>query len=74
MKSMTDIKEDMSVLYDSVRNGGTDLKTAAELANIAGKFLKAEQLELARSIFLSGQATKMQQLLSSSASDDSEIG
>ena len=51
MKSMTDIKSDMSTLYDEVRDGTTELKVASELANIAGKYLKAEQLELARDIF-----------------------
>ena len=45
----------MSVLYDQVRAGQVDLKTAGELANISGKFLKAEQLELAREIFLNSK-------------------
>ena len=52
MKTLSDIKQDMSDLYDQVRAGQVDLKTAGELANISGKFLKAEQLELAREIFL----------------------
>jgi len=55
MKSMNDIKSDMSVLYDELRSGSVELKTAAELANIAGKYLKAEQLELAREIFMSNK-------------------
>ncbi len=55
-KTLDDIKLDMSVLYDEVREGSTELKIAAELANIAGKFLKAEQLQLAREIFVNGQA------------------
>lgn len=55
MKTLNDIKSDMSILYDEVRAGATDLKTASELANVAGKYLKAEQLELAREIFLAGQ-------------------
>lgn len=53
MKSMDDVKKNMGVLYDEVRSGKTDLKTASELANIAGKYLKAEQLQLAREIFVS---------------------
>lgn len=57
MKTLNDIKLDMSVLYDEVNTGSTELKTAAELANIAGKYLKAEQLQLAREIFL-GQLGK----------------
>lgn len=56
MKSLNDIKQDMSTLYDELRAGSIDLKTAAELANVAGKFLKAEQLDLATSIFLDGKS------------------
>ena len=52
IKTLTDIKADMSDLYESVKAEKIDLKTASELANITGKFLKAEQLELAREIFL----------------------
>lgn len=55
MKSLNDIKQDMSELYDQVRDGHTELKTASELANIAGKYLKAEQLNLAREIFTSSK-------------------
>ena len=55
MKTLNDIKQDMSELYDQVRLGQVDLKTAGELANISGKFLKAEQLELARDIFLNNK-------------------
>lgn len=52
MKSLNDIKLDMSVLYDQVKNGVVEVKVASELANIAGKYLKAEQLQLAREMFL----------------------
>lgn len=55
MKSLVDVKKDMSDLYEEVRTGKTELKTASELANIAGKYLKAEQLELAREIFVAGR-------------------
>jgi hypothetical protein len=55
MKTLTDIKQDMSELYDQLKIGAVDLKTAAELANISGKFLKAEQLELATAIFIDGK-------------------
>mgnify|MGYP003432494415 CR=1 FL=1 len=55
MKTLSDIKQDMSDLYESLKNGEVDLKTAGELANISGKFLKAEQLDLATAIFLSGK-------------------
>jgi len=51
MNSLDDVKSNMSDLYEEVRNGTTELKIAAELANIAGKYLKAEQLILAERIF-----------------------
>ena len=55
MKTLNDIKADMSRLYDELQAGTCELRTASELANIAGKFLKAEQLDLAREIFVSGR-------------------
>ena len=51
MKTLKDVKQDMSNLYDELKSGKIDVKTASELANISGKYLKAEQLELAREIF-----------------------
>ena len=55
MKTLDDIKRDMSALYDQVRDDATELKKASEMANIAGKYLKAHQLELAERIFLAGR-------------------
>lgn len=54
MKSLDDIKQDMSTLYDEFKAGSIDRNNASELANIAGKNLKAHQLELANKIFLNG--------------------
>ena len=55
MKDLNNIKQDMSTLYDELRAGEIDLKLASELANVAGKYLKAVQLDLATEIFLSTQ-------------------
>jgi hypothetical protein len=44
VKTLNDVKLDMSELYEAVKNGEIELKLASELANIAGKFLKAEHL------------------------------
>ena len=55
MKNLDDVKKNMGALYEEVRSGKTELKVAAELANIAGKYLKAEQLQLAREIFADGK-------------------
>jgi hypothetical protein len=58
-KTLDDIQADMSDLYETLKIGEMELKKAGELANIAGKFLKAEQLKLAREIFLSqGRVTR----------------
>ncbi len=46
----------MQELYADLRAGTIELKTASELANISGKYLKAFQLDLAERIFLSGEA------------------
>ena len=51
MKNLTDVKSDMSLLYEEVRAGSIDLKVAAELANITGKYLKAAQLEFAQQVY-----------------------
>jgi hypothetical protein len=56
MKSLNDIKSDMSDLYEALKAGTVDLKVASELANISGKFLKAEQLQLAREVFMENRA------------------
>ena len=53
MKTLNDVKSDMSELYEQVKRGDCDLKFAAELANITGKYLKAVQLELAQEVFVS---------------------
>ena len=59
MKTLDDIKQDMSDLYDALKMGAVDTKTAAELANVSGKFLKAEQLQLAREIFVAHRAKEL---------------
>jgi hypothetical protein len=53
VKSLDDVKADMSELYEELRSGAVEVKLASELANITGKYLKAEQLKLAREIFQS---------------------
>ena len=58
MKTLNNIKTDLSALYDELQSGQIELKTASELANIAGKLLKAEQLDLAREVFLHGKLSQ----------------
>ncbi len=56
MKTLNDVKSDMSTLYEELRAGSVDIKLAGELANITGKYLKAVQLELAREVFMDSKA------------------
>ena len=58
-KSLDDVKSDMSALYEALLAGAVDVKLASELANITGKYLKAEQLKLAREIFGANQTMKV---------------
>lgn len=51
-KTLDDVQDDMSELYEDLKSGKVERENAAELANIAGKFLKAEQLKLANAMFL----------------------
>lgn len=51
MKLILDVEAEMSALYDAVRAGTVDLETARELSNIAGRYLRAVQLKLAREAF-----------------------
>lgn len=51
MKTLDDVQQDMSKLYDEFRAGQVERENADSLANITGKYLKAEQLKLARDIF-----------------------
>lgn len=62
MKSLEDVKADMSALYEQVRSGECDLKLAAELANITGKYLKAAQLEFAREVYASNNAVDVKKI------------
>jgi hypothetical protein len=57
MKSLNDVQEKMSQLYSQVESGEVDLKKADSLANIAGKYLKAEQMIFAKEVFLSNKPT-----------------
>lgn len=59
MKTLEDIKQDMSDLYEDLKSGKTELKMAAELSNVAGKFLKAEAILLAREVFVAGFTSKV---------------
>lgn len=63
MKTLNDVKADMSELYEQVKSGECDIKMAGELANITGKYLKAVQLELAQEVFLSNNPERSPRLV-----------
>lgn len=62
VKTLEDVKRDMSTLYEQVKEGSVDLKLASELANITGKYLKASQLEFAKEVFLKNNPSHVKAL------------
>jgi hypothetical protein len=54
VKTLDEVKADLSRLYDELRDGRLQREDAAEMANIAGKFIRADALLLAREMFASG--------------------
>ena len=50
-KTRNDVMQDMSELYEDLKNERIKHEAAAELANIAGKYLKADSLNLAWAMF-----------------------
>lgn len=46
MKTLADIRADLSEQYDLVKGGGMEIQQSAELSNIHGKHLKAYALEV----------------------------
>lgn len=48
MKSLEDVKADMSKLYEDVRERDYDLRRALTLSHIANAFLRACEAEIAR--------------------------
>lgn len=52
MKTLDDVQANMSTLYEELKGGKIELKLAAELSNITGKWLKAEQLKVMRELML----------------------
>lgn len=47
MKSITNLTDNLSELFDNIKADAIDLKKASELNNTAGKLLKAYQVQLA---------------------------
>ncbi len=55
MKTLEDIQEEMGQLYDRLKDNKINLKLAAEMANVAGKDLKAKQLSFAEKVFVTNR-------------------
>jgi hypothetical protein len=74
MNNLDDVQQKMSDLYAAVESGAMELKQADSLANIAGKYLKAEQLKLAKEVFRSQRGQQLfpsaQQLITSGKRDE----
>lgn len=46
MKHVEELQKNLSDLYQSLKNGEVDCKTADSLANVAGKFINSVKLQL----------------------------
>lgn len=60
MSTLTTVKTNLAPLYSAVLAGTVDLKTASELANIAGKQIKVEQLEFAKEVFAKDKSVALE--------------
>lgn len=54
MKTLSDVQENMAGLYVELREGKIEFKVAVALTGMACQWLKAEQLKLARELFIRG--------------------
>lgn len=52
VKTLDDVKADMSELYEETKAGTVDVKLAGELSNITGKYLKAYALQIAETMLI----------------------
>lgn len=46
INNITDLRDDLLHVYESVKDGKTELAQAKELANIAGKVIKTANIQL----------------------------
>lgn len=46
MKSINELRNELAVLFDSIKDGTTDIKQAAEMNNTAGKIINSLKVEL----------------------------
>ena len=46
MKNITDLNTHLTTLYQALRDGTVDVKTAAEMNNTAGKIINVQKVQL----------------------------
>ena len=46
MKNLTELRGELTVLFDDLKNGKTDVKTASEMNNAAGKIINTLKVQL----------------------------
>lgn len=46
MKNMTELRDNLAMLYKDLRNGNVEPKVAKELTNIAGKMISSAALQV----------------------------
>jgi len=61
-KTLEDVTQDLSSLYENFKAGLVDRADADSMANISGKIIKIEQIKLAREIFITGLGKRVLEL------------
>lgn len=46
MKTINELRDDLTVLFGSIKDGTTDVKVASEMNNTAGKIINSVKAEL----------------------------
>lgn len=59
INNLTDVKTELSSVYERLDSGAMEIKDADSRANVLGKYIKADALEFAKEVFRANRATPM---------------
>lgn len=59
INNLSDVKAELSKVYDRLDSGQMEIKDADSRANVLGKYIKADALEFAKEVFRANRATPM---------------
>ena len=59
MKDINELRDNLSTIFEELHNGTIEVKTAAELANIAGKMINSAKAQLDYHVMRKDTTTKI---------------